>query len=68
MIKDEKGRYSNNPYGRWLGLGTFQVRCTNTQVATNYKKDCLGCHQPAKADDWVYMKGYPALQAKRTGE
>jgi len=34
------------------------------QVATDYKKDCLGCHIPAKATDWVYVQGYPVLSSK----
>jgi hypothetical protein len=33
-------------------------------VATDYKKDCLTCHIPAKADDWIYVKGYPVLNSK----
>ena len=64
MVKDAKGRYSNNPlWGDGWGWALFKSDAPNTQVATDYKKDCLGCHQPAKADDWVYVKGYPALQA-----
>ena len=65
MVKDAQGRYSNNPlWGDGWGWALFKSDAPNTQVATDYKKDCLGCHQPAKADDWVYVKGYPALQAK----
>ena len=65
MVKDAKGRYSNNPvWGDGWGWALFKSDAPNTQVATNYKKDCLGCHQPAKGDDWVYVKGYPTLQAK----
>jgi hypothetical protein len=31
-------------------------------VATDYSTDCRTCHIPARHDDWVYVRGYPALQ------
>ena len=34
------------------------------QVTTDYKKDRLGCHIPAKATDWAYIQGYPVLTSK----
>jgi hypothetical protein len=27
-------------------------------------KGLSGCHVPAKADDWIYVKGYPVLRSK----
>jgi hypothetical protein len=65
MIKDAKGRYPNNPlWGNGWGWALFKSDAPNKQVATDYKKDCLGCHIPAKADDWIYVKGYPVLHSK----
>jgi len=65
LIKDAKGRFPNNPlWGDGWGWALFKSDAPSTQVATDYKKDCLGCHQPAKADDWVYVKGYPVLRSK----
>ena len=65
LIKDAKGRYPNNLlWGGGWGWALFKSDAPGTQVATDYKKDCLGCHQPAKADDWIYVKGYPVLQPK----
>jgi hypothetical protein len=62
MIKDEKGRYAGNPlWGEGWGWALFKSDAPDKQVATDYKKDCLGCHIPAKATDWVYVHGYPAL-------
>ena len=29
-----------------------------------FKKDCFGCHVPAKATDWIYVQGYPVLAPK----
>jgi hypothetical protein len=65
MIKDEKGRYPGNPlWGNGWGWALFKADAPDKQVATNYKKDCLGCHVPAKATDWIYVQGYPVLAAK----
>ena len=65
MIKDEKGRYPGNPlWGDGWGWALFKSDAPGKQVATDYKKDCLGCHIPAKATDWVYVQGYPVLSSK----
>jgi hypothetical protein len=50
-------------------LGTYAVLDPkgNQMHFTNfadYKKDCLGCHIPARTTDWVYVQGYPVLAAK----
>lgn len=65
MIKDDKNRYPNNPlWGDGWGWALFKADAPDKQVATNYKKDCLGCHVPAKSTDWVYVQGYPVLKSK----
>jgi hypothetical protein len=65
LIKDAKGRFPNNPlWGDGWGWALFKSDAPDKQVATDYKKDCLGCHVPAKADDWIYVKGYPVLHSK----
>ena len=65
MIKDEKGRYPDNPlWGDGWGWALFKSDAPDKQVATDYKNDCLGCHVPAKATDWVYVQGYPVLMSK----
>jgi len=65
MMKDEKGRYPGNPlWGDGWGWALYKSDAPDKQVATDYKKDCLGCHVPAKSTDWVYVQGYPVLKAK----
>ena len=65
LIKDEKGRYPGNPlWGDGWGWALFKADAPDKQVATDYKKDCLGCHIPAKATDWIYVQGYPVLKSK----
>ena len=65
MIKDEKGRYKDNPlWGDGWGWALFKSDAPTKQVATDYKKDCQGCHIPAQSTDWIYVKGYPVLASK----
>jgi hypothetical protein len=65
MIKDDKGRYPGNAlWGDGWGWALFKSDAPDKQVATNYKKDCLGCHVPAQSTDWVYVQGYPVLKSK----
>lgn len=66
MIKDEKGRYPGNPlWGDGWGWALYKSDAPDKQVATDYKKDCLGCHVPAKSTDWVYVQGYPVLSSSK---
>ena len=65
MIKDEKGRYPGNPlWGDGWGWALFKPDAPDKQVSTNYKRDCLGCHVPARATDWIYVQGYLVLAKK----
>jgi len=65
MIKDEKGRYQGNPlWGDGWGWALFKSDAPDKQVATDFTKDCQGCHIPAKATGWVYIQGYPVLKSK----
>lgn len=65
MIKDNKGRYPGNPlWGDGWGWALYKSDAPDKQIATDYKKDCLGCHIPAQKTDWVYVQGYPVLTSK----
>jgi hypothetical protein len=65
MIKDEKNRFPNNPlWGDGWGWALFKADAPEKQVATDHKKDCLGCHIPARSTDWIYVQGYPVLKSK----
>lgn len=62
MIKDSKGRFETSSlWGDGWGWALFKPGDKDTNVASNYKTDCLGCHQPAKDKDWVYTEAYPTL-------
>jgi cytochrome c len=65
MIKDTKNRFPNNPlWANGWGWALFKADAPDKQVATSFKKDCLGCHIPAQSTDWVYVQGYPVLKSK----
>lgn len=65
MIKDTDNRYSGNGlWGDGWGWALFKPGSSNKNAATDYKKDCLGCHVPAKEKDWVYTEAYPTLVSK----
>ncbi|CAE6881488.1 MULTISPECIES: cytochrome P460 family protein [Pseudomonas] len=65
MVKDSTNRFAEkNPmWGEGWGWALFKGDNAKN-VATDYKKDCLGCHVPAKKNDWVYTEAYPTLTAK----
>jgi len=66
LVKDEKGRYPGNPlWGDGWGWALYKSDAPDKQVATDYKKDCLGCHVPAKTTDWIYVQGYPVLSSSK---
>jgi len=65
MIKDTKNRFSDNPlWGDGWGWALFKTNSRVKNSASDYKKDCLGCHIPAKNKDWVYTEAYPVLMEK----
>jgi cytochrome P460 len=63
MMKDSNGRYAGNKlWGDGWGWSWFDADNPSKTTSTDYKKDCLGCHVPARASDWVYVDGYPSLK------
>lgn len=63
MVKDEKGRFKDNPkWGDGWGWAQFLAGDPSVDVSVDYKKNCLGCHLPAKKTDFIYTYGYPVLK------
>ncbi len=63
MVKDSSNHYPGNPlWGDGWGWSWFDAGNPTKTTSTDYHTDCLGCHEPAKASDWVYVEGYPALR------
>ena len=66
MVKDTQGRFSSNPlWGDGWGWSLFDVDRPDSTVTTNYKTECIGCHIPARKDDWIYLDGYPVLETAK---
>ena len=62
MVKDTEGRFSDNPlWGNGWGWALFAGDDPQTQTATDFSTDCLGCHIPAQDSDWIYVYAYPGL-------
>ncbi len=62
MIKDASGRFEENPlWGDGWGWALYKPDDLQTNLASNYKADCLGCHIPARETDWIYVEAYPIL-------
>lgn len=63
MIKDREGRFPANPlWAEQWGWALFPAGDRATNTATDFQADCMGCHEPAKATEWVFLDGYPVLR------
>jgi hypothetical protein len=63
MMKDSKNRHAGNKlWGNGWGWSWFDAVNPSKTTSTDFKVDCLGCHVPAQATDWIYVQGYPALK------
>lgn len=63
MVKDRRDRFPGNP--RWAegwGWALFLAEDPATDVATDFRVDCMACHEPARSSEWVYTQGYPVLR------
>ena len=63
MVKDSKGSHPDNKlWGNGWGWSWFDADNPAKTTSTDYKVNCLACHIPAQATDWVYVGGYPPLK------
>lgn len=60
-------RAANNPHpgdklwGDGWGWAWFDADKPTKTSSTDYKTDCLTCHEPARKTEFSYVEGYPAL-------
>ncbi len=65
MIKDTQGRFKGNQlWGDGWGWAFFKAGDSTNTITRDYKAECIGCHIPAKRNDWVYVEGYPILRKR----
>jgi len=64
MVKDSTDRKAKSSplWGDGWGWSFFEGEETRKTVTTDYRKDCLGCHEPARGRDLLYTQGYPILR------
>jgi hypothetical protein len=63
MVKDNNGRFPENKlWGDGWGWAWFEASDANRTISKDYRRDCMACHTPAKASDWLYIHGYPPLK------
>jgi Cytochrome P460 len=63
MVKDSAGRYPGNAlWGDGWGWSWFDAANPTKTTSTDYRLNCKSCHVPARATDWIYVDGYPALK------
>ena len=63
MVKDSKDSHPGNKlWGNGWAWSWFDASNSSKTTSTDYKVDCLSCHVPARASDWIYVQGYPPLR------
>jgi hypothetical protein len=60
MVKESRNSHPGNLLWGDGWAWSFDGGNPRKTPSTSYKKDCLACHVPAKATDWVYTSGCPA--------
>ncbi len=61
MVKDTDGSGKGPLWGEGWGWALYKPDRPTVNVAENFRSDCLGCHIPAKATDYIYVDAYPTL-------
>ena len=63
MVNDSKNSHPGNRlWGEGWGWSWFDAANPVKTTSKDFRTDCLGCHIPAKATDWIYVSGYPGLK------
>ena len=62
MVADGKNDHRGSKlWGDGWGWSWFDAGNRLKTTSVDYKVDCQSCHIPARATDWIYIQGYPAL-------
>jgi hypothetical protein len=58
MVKDAKGEFEGSSplWGDGWGWAFYEGTETKLTVTTDYRADCLSCHEPVRANDLLYIK------------
>lgn len=68
MVRDGSDRNAGKSplWGDGWGWAFYEQSETRNTVTTDYRKDCLACHEPARPNDLVYVQGYPILHKRNS--
>lgn len=62
MVKESKNLHPGmGTWGDGWAWSWFDAGNPTKTTTTNYKLQCLTCHEPARPKDLVYVEGYPPL-------
>ena len=62
MVKDAENTLSGPLWGDGWGWAFFEPGNTKKTISTDYRADCLSCHEPVRESDLVYSYAYPVLK------
>lgn len=64
LVRDSTNRNAKNSplWGDGWGWAFFEGEETEKTVTTDYRKDCLGCHEPVRSQDFLHTQAYPILR------
>ena len=64
MVKDQGDKHAGTSplWGDGWGWAFYEGTETEKTVTTDYKQDCLACHEPVRHQDLTYIQGYPILK------
>lgn len=66
MVKESKDLHPDNKlWGNGWAWSWFNADNPTKTTSTNFKVECLPCHEPARATDWVYVDGYAPLRSSQ---
>jgi len=69
MVKDDRRRFTGNRHwAEGWGWALFNAEQPRINVSKGFKESCSACHMPAKSSDWLFVTGYPSLDADRKRE
>lgn len=60
MVRDSKSSHlGDNRWGDGWGWGWIDAAKPQQNATVDYRSECLGCHEPARATQLSYTHGYP---------
>lgn len=64
MVNDPANKHAGaSPlWGEGWGWAFYEGTETRKTVSTDYKDDCLGCHEPVRNQNFLHIQGYPVLK------